>query len=161
SPLLGRRFSGNGDMLFAGAMRTREPVDPAQGPSITAGGDCSTEQHSVYVEELGISDPLEWVFEGGVAPGPDALLSAAEVLFRYVGRSLGIGGLNNRVTDGVGTLLRGGRTNHFLPYLGMGSDAGDGELVLGDDGIDVRWSHRASRDMFRQMEAAMRRISEQ
>lgn len=161
SPLLGRRFSGNGDFLFAGAMGTREPVDPAQGPSITAVVDCSTEKHSIHIEDLGYPDPMMWFLEGALPPGPNRLVAYAKLLFRYVGRSLGIGGLNNRVTDGVGSLLRGGRTNHFLPYLGMGSDAGDGELVLGDDGIDVRWSHRASRDMFRQMEAAMRRISEQ
>jgi len=160
-PMLGRRFSGNGDFLFAGAMRTRAPIDPASGPSITAVVDCSTDDHAIHIEDLGFPDPMLWFLEGVLPPGPNRLVESARLLVRYVARSLGLGGSTSRIGDGIGQLLRGGRTNHFLPYLGMGSDAGDGELVLGNGGIDVRWSHRASRDMFREMEAAMRRISAQ
>jgi cholesterol oxidase len=94
-------------------------------------------------------------------PGPGRLAAYARLLVRYLQRSLGLGGADSRISDGIAGLLRGGRTNHFLPYLGMGSDAGDGQIVLGDAGIDVRWDHRRSRAMFREMEAAMRRISKQ
>jgi cholesterol oxidase len=159
--LLGRRFSGNGDFLFAGAMRTRAPIDPAQGPSITAVADCSTADHAIHIEDLGYPDPMLWLLEGVLPPGSSRLAASARLLVRYLARSLGLGGASSQISDGIGGLLRDGRVNHFLPYLGMGTDAGDGELVLGDDGIDVRWSHRASRAMFREMEAAMRRISAQ
>jgi cholesterol oxidase len=158
---LGQRFSGNGDFLFAGAMATRAPIDPAQGPSITAVADCSTDEHSIHIEDLGYPDPMLWFLEGALPPGPNRLVAYAKLAVRYVARSLGLGGRNSRVADGIGDLLRGGRTNHFLPYLGMGSDAADGVLALRDDEIDVRWSHRGSRAMFREMEAAMRRISQQ
>ena len=161
SRLLGRRFSGNGDFLFAGAMGTRAAIDPAQGPSITAVVDCSTEEHAIHIEDLGYPDPMLWLLEGALPPDRGRLAAYGRLLLRYLARSLGLGGRNSRIADGIGGLLRGGRTNHFLPYLGMGSDAGDGEIVLGDDGVDVRWSHAASRDMFRAMEAAMRRISAQ
>lgn len=161
SPALGRRFSGNGDFLFAGAMGTRTPVDPASGPSITAVTDCSTEDHSIHIEDLGYPDPMLWFLEGALPPGHNRLVAAVTLLFRYLGRSLGLGGRSSRVSDGIGDLLRGGRTSHFLPYLGMGSDAADGVLALRDGDLDVRWSHRASRGMFREMEKAMRRISEQ
>jgi cholesterol oxidase len=160
-PVLGRRFSGNGDFLFAGAMGTREAIDPAQGPSITAVADCSTDEHSIHIEDLGYPDPMLWLLEGVLPPGPGRLAAYARLLVRYLQRSLGLGGADSRISDGIAGLLRGGRTNHFLPYLGMGSDAGDGQIVLGEGGIDVRWDHRRSRAMFREMEAAMRRISEQ
>ena len=160
-PLLGRRFSGNGDFLFAGAMGTREPIDPARGPSITAVVDCSTDDHSIHIEDLGYPDPMLWFLEGALPPGPGRLVALGKLLVRYLQSSLGLGNGDSRVSDGIAGLLRGGRTNHFLPYLGMGSDAGDGQIVLRDHGIDLRWSHRASRAMFREMEAAMRRISEQ
>lgn len=161
SRALGRRFSGNGDFLFAGAIGTRAAMDPAYGPSITAVADCSTEEHSIHIEDLGYPDPMLWFLEGALPPGRNRLVAYARLALRYLRRSLGLGGRSSRISDGIGDLLRGGRTNHFLPYLGMGSDAADGVLALRDDAIDVRWSHRASRDMFRQMEAAMRRISAQ
>lgn len=161
SPMLGRRFSGNGDFLFAGAFNTRAAIDPASGPSITAVVDCSTDDHAIHIEDLGFPDPMLWFLEGALPPGPNRLVAYARSLGRYIARTFGLGGTRSRISDSIGQLLRGGRTNHFLPYLGMGTDAGDGQLVLDDDDIDVRWSHRASRDMFRQMEAAMRRLSEQ
>jgi len=41
----------------------------------------------------------------------------------------------------------------------MGTDAGDGRLFLRGGALDLEWSHRASRPMFRAMEKAMRRIA--
>lgn len=161
SRTLGTRFSGNGDMLFAGAWSTRDAIDPAQGPSITAVVDCSTEEHAIHVEDLGFPDPMFWMLEGLLPPGRGGVRRALALAGRYLARSLGLGRATSRVTDQLGAFLAGGRANHFLPYLGMGTDAGDGRLRLRDGALDVVWSHRKSRRMFRQMEDAMRRISAQ
>jgi len=161
SPTLGTRFSGNGDMLFAGAWSTREAIDPAQGPSITAVVDCSTDEHAIHVEDLGFPDPMFWMLEGLLPPGRGGVRRALALAGRYLARSLGVGRANSRVTEQLGAFLAGGRANHFLPFLGMGTDAGDGQLRLRDGALDVVWSHRRSRRMFRQMEDAMRRIAAQ
>jgi cholesterol oxidase len=161
SPALGTRFSGNGDMLFAGAWRTRAPIDPAQGPSITAVVDCSTDEHAIHVEDLGFPDPMFWMLEGLLPPGPGGLRRGLRLVWRYLARSLGLAGYTSGVTERLGEFLGGARANHFLPYLGMGTDAGDGRLRLRDGDLDVVWSHRNSRRMFSQMEDAMRRISAQ
>jgi cholesterol oxidase len=159
SAAVGTRFSGNGDLLFAGAWGTRTAIDPAAGPSITAVVDCSTEENAIHVQDLGFPDPMLWFIEGALPPGKDRLWRTLKLLGRYVARSLRVGGGRSRVTDEIGSLLRGGRTNRFLPYLGMGTDAADGKLRLRDGELDVVWSHRGSRKMFRQMEDALRRIS--
>jgi cholesterol oxidase len=161
SAALGTRFSGNGDMLFAGAWNTKTAIDPAQGPSITAVIDCSTDEHAIHIEDLGFPDPMFWLLEGVLPPGPGRLRRALSLIGQYLTRSLGLGTAPSRITDQIGALLAGGRTNHFLPYLGMGSDAADGKLRLRDGQLDIDWSHRKSRAMFREMEKAMRRISDQ
>jgi cholesterol oxidase len=160
SRALGSRFSGNGDFLFAGAFGGSELVDPASGPSITAVADFSTDEHSIHIEDLGFPDPMFWFLEGALPPSSGRILGALRAAGRYLLGGLGLGTPGSRLSDEVGELLRGGRTNYFLPFLGMGSDAADGELRLNEGAIDVRWSHRKSRAMFREMERAMRRLSE-
>lgn len=159
SEALGRGFSGNGDMLFAGAINTPMPVDPANGPSITAIVDCSTEEHAISVEDLGLPDPMLWFAEASLPPGRRRILGYLRLVGRYLASSLGLSPRGSRVSDEIGRLLRGGRTVHFLPFLGMGSDAADGRLFLSDGELDLDWSHSASRPMFDAMEKAMRRIA--
>ncbi|HEY4185541.1 MAG TPA: FAD-dependent oxidoreductase, partial [Polyangia bacterium] len=160
SHALGKRFSGNGDMLFAGALDMPGAIDPAQGPSITAIADCSTRENTIHIEDLGYADPMMWLLEGVLPPTTGRLRNALKLAGRYLARSLGLGGRSSPVTDQLGSLLGQGRTNHFLPFLGMGSDAADGRFRLRGGELDVDWSHRGSRLMFRQMEDAMRRISQ-
>lgn len=157
---LGARFSGNGDMLFAGAINTRAAIDPAIGPSITAIIDCSTAAHAITVEDLGLPDPLLWFAEAALPPGPGRVLETLRLLGRYIARSLGLSARRSRVSDEIGKLLRGGRTVHFLPFLGMGSDAADGRLYLKGGELDLAWSHTRSRAMFRVMEDSMRKIAQ-
>jgi cholesterol oxidase len=159
SAALGRGFSGNGDMLFAGAINTPMPVDPANGPSITAIVDCSTEDHAISIEDLGLPDPMLWFAEASLPPGRRRLLGYLRLVGRYVASSLGLAPRGSRVSDEIGRLLRGGRTVHFLPFLGMGSDAADGRLFLSEDALDLDWSHGASQPMFDAMEKAMQRIA--
>lgn len=159
SPALGRRFSGNGDMLFAGALGTTTPIDPAVGPSITAIVDCSTDEHAITIEDLGLPDPMLWFAEAGLPPGPKRLRAYFGLLGRYLAQTLGFHTRGSRVSDEIGSLLRGGRTVHFLPFLGMGTDASDGRLFLSNGELDLDWSHRKSRSMFHAMEKSMRQIA--
>jgi cholesterol oxidase len=159
-PALGSRYSGNGDMLFAGAIETPMAVDPAQGPSITAMVDCSTPEHAITVEDLGLADPLLWFTEAALPPSSGRLMAYLRLLGRYVKSSLGLEPRASRISDGIGELLRGGRTVHFLPFLGMGSDAADGRLYLSGGELDLEWSHHRSRAMFDAMERSMRGLAE-
>jgi len=156
---LGTRFSGNGDFLFAGAYATRDLIDPAYGPSITAAVDCSTAENLITVEDLGYPDPLLWFTEGALPPRAGRLALILQLAKDYIVAALGFGGESSRVSKEIAGLLAGGRTARFLPYLGMGTDAADGVLKLKSGNIDLVWSHRKSRRMFRQMEAAMAELA--
>jgi cholesterol oxidase len=160
SAALGTRFSGNGDMLLAGAMNTPAAIDPAAGPSITAIVDCSTEDHAISIEDLGLPDPMLWFVEAALPPGPGRFLEYLRLLGRYIANSLGFSPRRSRISDEIGRVLRGGRTVHFLPFLGMGTDAADGRMYLDDGELELAWSHTQSRAMFRQMEASMRKLAE-
>ncbi|MDX2022976.1 MAG: GMC family oxidoreductase [Deltaproteobacteria bacterium] len=160
SPRLGKGFSGNGDFLFAGAMDVPNTVDPAYAPSISAIADCSTNEHTIHIEDLGLPDQMLWFLEGALPPRRSWLARIWTVVRAYGLRSLRRGTQSSRVSDEIADLLKGARTAHFLPYLGMGSDAADGELVLRDKFLDLDWNHKNSRQMFAQMEAAMKKISE-
>lgn len=50
---LGYGFSGNGDFLYARARDTPFDLQPKSGPLIVAGADFSTENHKIYLEDLG------------------------------------------------------------------------------------------------------------
>jgi cholesterol oxidase len=42
----------------------------------------------------------------------------------------------------------------------MGTDAADGRLQLNQGWLDINWSHRNSRQMFREMEDALKKLSQ-
>jgi cholesterol oxidase len=158
SSMLGHRFSGNGDFILAGTHRTQRDVNPSQGPSITAGVDFSTDDYQIFIEDLGFPEPLLWYLEGALPP-LDRLTSVFKFIKMYVLRSLGLappGPLGGMAEE----LLQGGITTRFLPYLGIGTDAADGQIRLRHGQLDVAWKVRRSRAMFRQMERAMRALSQ-
>jgi cholesterol oxidase len=158
SSMLGHRFSGNGDFILAGTHRTRRDVNPSEGPSITAGVDFSTDDYQIFIEDLGFPEPLLWYLEGALPP-LDRLTSVFKFIKMYVLRSLGLappGPLGGMAEE----LLQGGITTRFLPYLGIGTDAADGQIRLRQGQLDVAWKVRRSRAMFRQMERAMRALSQ-
>jgi cholesterol oxidase len=158
-PALGTGFSGNGDMLLAGAL-TDLDIDPGRGPSITAGVDVATPRQEAFVEDLGFPDPLLWFVEGMLAnanPGANLLRWAKLIL----AGSLHIAGATQRIARERAQLLGGGRTRGALPYLGMCEDAADGRFVLDRSGrLDLHWDPRASLTNLRELDAAMRELSE-
>jgi cholesterol oxidase len=54
SDRLGHYFSGNGDFLIPKTINTAQDLQPKAGPTITAGADFSTEDLSIYIEDLGV-----------------------------------------------------------------------------------------------------------
>lgn len=159
SSALGRGFSGNGDMLFAGAMGTRMPIDPAVGPSITAVVDYVTPNNHISIEDLGLPDPMLWFMEAALPMGPRRVWRSLKLLSWYLLTSLGFASRSSRISDGVSQFLSHSRMVHFLPFLGMGTDAGDGRLYLKHGQLRLDWRHKHSRAMFREMEFAMRTIA--
>lgn len=157
SPMLGEKFSGNGDFLLAGAFDADREVDPTSGPSITAITDYSTAANRISIEDLGFPDPFLWYLEGSL-PSPGRLQGLKRFLEKYFLRTLGLSQASP-FTDGVDRLFGGGLTPRFLPYLGMGTDAANGKMRLSGGNIDIEWNSARSREMFRQMEAGMKALS--
>jgi len=157
SPLLGEKFSGNGDFLLAGTFDTDREIDPGSGPSITAIADYSTPKNKIFIEDLGFPDPLLWYLEGSL-PTPGRLRNLKKFLDKYFLRTLGLSRAS-AFTDGVDRLFQGGVTPRFLPYLGMGTDAADGKMHLSGGNIDIQWNRRRSREMFKEMEAGLHALS--
>jgi len=158
-PTLGTGFSGNGDVLLAGAL-TDLDIDPGRGPSITAGVDVATPRQEAFVEDLGFPEPLVWFVEGMLANArPTANLIRWAKLF--VEGGLRIAGATERIGRERAQLLGGGRTRGVLPYLGMCEDAADGRFVLDRSGrLDLRWDAQASLTNLHELEAVMRELSE-
>jgi cholesterol oxidase len=157
SPALGTKFSGNGDFLLAGTFEASREVDPGSGPSITAGVDFSTAKNKILVQDLGFPDPFLWYLESAL-PVPNRLKNLGLFLEKYLLRTLGLSQAS-AFTDGADKLLQGGVTPRFLPYLGMGTDAADGKMQLSDGNIDIQWDSRRSREMFDEMENALKELS--
>ena len=159
SAMVGKGFSGNGDFLLSGTFDADRVVDPGQGPSITAYLDCSTDNNKIVVEDLGFPDPFLWLLEG-LIPNKNRFLNTFRVFKSYILRSLGFGTGSTPIEVELGRIFKGGHTGRLLPYLGMGTDAADGTLQLSKNGrIDIDWNHRNSKQMFREMEAALKALS--
>lgn len=158
-PALGERFSLNGEFLFARAERTTRRTDPGLGPPITAKVTVSGGGHIVTVEDLGLPDALLWYLEGAMPPLMGRVRGLAELAAGYLRRSVGLGTTTSRVSLEMDAIVSGGRTPHTIPYLGMGTDTSDGRVTLSGSEIDVDWSPRRNRDMYRAMEAVMAGIA--
>jgi cholesterol oxidase len=62
-PKLGYYFSGNGDFTIAKTTNTPQDLQPKAGPSITVGGDFSTDDgHKIFIEDVGVIPFIEAVF---------------------------------------------------------------------------------------------------
>lgn len=155
-PALGSRFSGNGDFLLAATFDANRHVDPGAGPSITAGADFSTASNKIFIEDLGFPESFMWFLEGAI-PTSSRLMSLLKAAASYVAATVGADA--GRVAFEADRLFRGGATTRMLPYLGMGTDAADGRLRLKGGRIDIEWNHRKSRQLFLEIERALRDLS--
>ncbi|MBD3182866.1 NAD(P)-binding protein [Candidatus Poribacteria bacterium] len=158
SQKLGECFSINGEMIFAGTLFEDREVEPGYGPSITSYADCSTANNKIIIEDLGFPTPLLWYLEG-ILPSDTRLSRLARFLKIYLLQSIGIRNRSSRFSEELDAITSGERTTRFLPYLGLGTDASDGILYLRDGSIDIRWSHRGSRLMYKELVQAMKALS--
>ena len=154
-PALGGRFSTNGDMLFAGTLGVDRVVDPSSGPSITAGAFVQRpgSAHVIQVQDLGYPPALTSLFDGTL-PLPSRARSLGQAAVGYV----------QAARDGSSfparRLFGGSFVPHFLPYLGIGTDAGNGHFHLDARGrLRIDWDPSASAAMYEEMEDAMGRMS--
>ncbi len=155
SDRLGQRFSGNGDFIFAGTRYQDKLIDPGRGPSITAGVGFRKESGQyIYIEDLGYPDPFIWYFNSAL-PTRGRLSRLLRQTRHYLGQALGTG-----LEFNISELLEGGYLTHFLPYLGMGTDASNGILKLDRQGnVRLDWSVRKSLPMFQDMTRHMKDLS--
>jgi len=152
---LGRRFSPNGDMLFAGTEHSDQIVDPSEGPSITAGAfvQSPSSRHLIHLQDLGYPPSLTSLFDGAL-PTPARARSVAGAAAGYVHAVRRGGRFPAR------QLFGGSLVPRFLPYLGMGTDAADGTFRIAAGGrLDLDWDPRGSQEMYEEMEQGMRRFS--
>ena len=156
SAQLGKRFSGNGDFLFAGTHFQDRIVDPGRGPSITAGvGFKKGQNQYIYIEDLGYPDPFIWYFNKAI-PTRSRLAKMLRQARHYLSDVLGKG-----LKFDMEELLEEGFMTHFLPYLGMGTDAADGSLTVDKQGdLHLNWSCSNSQSMFKDMIQHMQSISQ-
>ncbi len=156
SDMLGRYFSGNGD-FGAGGFETNRAMNPMVGPTITAAVDYRDKVggHGFLIEDGGFPDILRANLRrlpGGYAIG--------KKLFDFLGRFLKKSG---------STLLAQEIFNRFdfdavrdaILYLVMGIDAADGKMSIDEEGnLDINWSNENSMEFFREVEKALREITE-
>ena len=156
SKMLGQGFSTNGDFLLALTHDTREVIAPTDGPSITAVADFSTEDNSIFIEDLGFPDALAWYLEASI-PNLSRLVQSLKFMKEYIFQMLNLSD-DRRIAAHV-DIIGKAKTARFLPYLGMGSDAADGIFKLRNGQLDINWSSRKSKKMFRELEDALRQLS--
>jgi cholesterol oxidase len=165
SPRLGSRFSGNGDVLaFAydaevpvrGIGSGRRPTTPetSVGPCITGMVDLTADRSRALLVE-----------EGAI---PGALRPLMPAAFAMASEAGGSGGpwafarrLWGRLWRNPRRLLawRGGAADDTLTYLVMSDDAGDGQLRLEGDTVQVDWAGAGDRPVFDRNAEALQKMS--
>lgn len=158
-PALGTCFSSNGNSLIPGVIDSDRVIDPGQGLPITAKLQYADRDHLITIEDLGLPDSFFWFLEGALPPRGPRLRGLLDLAAAYLARRFGWG-RRDRVGREIDQIFAGGRTRHFLPLLGIGTDAADGILRLHRGELELAWSHRRSMPMFRQMERIMRELAE-
>jgi len=92
--MLGQNFSGNGDFLIPKTTDTPQDLQPTSGPSITVGGDFSTNNNRIYIEDLGRIPFLESVM--GLGKNTPPTVKRHEIGYLGMGTDAGNGVLSLR-----------------------------------------------------------------
>jgi cholesterol oxidase len=109
---LGRHFSPNGDMIFAGTLGADIDVDPSHGPSITVGAFVNSPDSAnvVSLQDLGFPPSLTSILDE-LLPVPAKLIDTGKAIASYAGALAGRNPF--RAED----LFGGSSIPRFLPYL--------------------------------------------
>lgn len=173
SPMLGARFSGNGDLL-AFAVRCRETrdgkvrprlIDPTYGPVITStirladalDGPEPGHGRGAYIQDGGQPAFANWLAEGANLPG--GIVRGAAFAFRYARRLLQLDHNSSLSRDLSRALGSGVLTSSSLTLLGMGRDVAGGQLSLRGNSLSLDWPRAASLPFFRDLTEKMRAIA--
>jgi cholesterol oxidase len=157
---LGRRFSLNGESLFAFAHGTADRTDPGLGPPITGRTTLSTRNNIITVQDLGLPDAFLWYLEGAMPPAIGRMRGIVKLLGSYLRHTIGVGSRTSRVSLELDALLSGGRTPRAIPFLGMGTDSSDGRITGVGNALEIEWSRRRNRGLNREMRTVMTKIAE-
>jgi cholesterol oxidase len=171
SPLLGTRFSGNGDYLsFARGCRSNGPdgrpavhlIEGSIGPVITAGAMVDDERQGAdgpgfVIEDGGYPAFAAWMVQTALSP-----LHLWQ--WRRDGLRLLIGRLRGELDRHMGAALSRLLGNQYeeagtLAMLTMGRDTPDGVIRLRGDKLDVDWRKSGSERLFLRTEDAARRVT--
>ncbi len=174
SPMLGRRFSGNGDLLtlvldahtrVEAGDRGPRLMEPARGPVITstlrspdeADGE-KVGTRGFYLQDAGFPVFLDWLAQSANLGG-EARHLAAFVLRRAAAHLFRRGGAE--IDPDLERLLQDtGLSAGTMPLLGMGRDVPDGVFRLDDDQrLALDWNKRASQPFYNEVVAVSRKIS--
>jgi len=161
SPMLGRRFSGNGDFLsYIGGLKQR--IEPTYGPVITSAAKYvhndprgPIKEGGFFIEDAGLPLILAYYLEGTI-PNTGAFAEVAKTIFRYIGRKFGW--VNEiRIGDDISRIVAAEKiTENIHVLLGMGRDVPDGMMKLNDRGdLELNWKLRSSKPFFDHMVKVM------
>jgi cholesterol oxidase len=163
SPMLGRRFSGNGDLLGL-VVRTGRKLRSHEGPVITtairvpdATDGAGVTDRGFYVQDAGYPAWGMWMLELIQAAG-----TAGRLTKFVVDRATdGIGQRDTTIGANLAELLGAGDfSSTSMPLLGMGRDIPDGQFKLRGGELDLDWRTTTSRPFFEHMRSVMRSVAE-
>ncbi|MGB7820448.1 MAG: GMC family oxidoreductase [Ornithinibacter sp.] len=169
SAALGRRFSGNGDLLGfvlgAASEGSGRDLDANLGPVITSAirvadevDEDGAQGRGHYVQDAGYPAFGAWLAETAKGVGTLAR-AAAFALDRVIDDALD-GGDSTLGADLATMLGDGALTSCSLPLLGMGRDVPDGVLRLDARGrLAVDWTTETSAEYFSGVHRSMRAIA--
>ena len=172
SPMLGQRFSGNGDLLtFArhclkevDGKRVPNVMDAAHAPVITSairvadavdGGD----GRGFYLEDAGQPEFVSWMLQ--LVDAPRSVLKLLPDLPKLVGNFLTHKDTDiaDQIVDVLGDCAE---SAGFLPLLGMGRDVPEGVMHLENGGLQVDWKKNgASKEYFERVRDVSKAVAEE
>ncbi len=171
-PALGRRFSGNGDLLTL-AVKPRTPsgrpirIEGGVGPSITVaarfagqpdpGAPSGAPGRGFYIEDAGYPDLLSWVVH--TAWLPLWLARQVRTVRKLVLRLLGRGSDTDMSAELSELLGDAELSAGLLPLLGMGREVPAGALGLRGRRLQARWSIEPSSDYFEAVRDRQRELA--
>lgn len=171
NPLLGHRFSGNGDLLtMAVGAKTRRAgrdvptlIDAGRGPTITAAVRFPDARDGAsgpgwYLEDVGYPEFLNWLLEA--AESPRALWRFRHTLVRLILAALRRDPETDISADIAELLGTTELSSSVMPLAGMGRDTPDGVLKLRGERLDADWSIDGSTPYFKRVRDTMQAFAQ-
>ncbi len=181
SPALGKRFSGNGDMLtLALYCRSRDDqrrprtIDPCYGPVITgsvripdaidspgakAEASAHLDRRGIYIQDAGFPAFFSWIVES--IPSVKAFGRTFGFFRRYLSGHLGFNPDSNLSAELSAFIGPARLTETSLPFLCMGRDLATGTMSLRRaDNLEVNWRVDDSVEYVERVRDITRRMSD-